>query len=200
MKLILASNNKHKLRELDALVREHFGTDVEVVSIKDAGFTGEIIEDGESFAENALIKARAAAALGGIGVGDDSGLCVEALGGEPGIYSARYASTDGRDADDNTNIDKLLGKLAGIADRRAKFVCAIGCVMPDGDEFVVTGEAHGIIIDGRRGDIGFGYDPVFCYPPLGKTFAQLTESEKSSVSHRGVAMRAFAAELKKHIK
>jgi len=190
MKAVLASHNKHKISELQKLIRAYI-PEFELISLADAGLEGEIVEDGETFEANALIKARFAARSGYIGIGDDSGLCVEALGGAPGIYSARYAGEDGNDAANNA---KLLRELKGEPNRRAKFVCTIGCVFPDGEELTVSGEAPGVIIDEARGSAGFGYDPYFEYGD-GKTFAEMTADEKNAVSHRARAIEKFAKAL-----
>ena len=167
------------------------------------GITGEIEENGSTFEENALIKARAAAASGYIGVGDDSGLTVDALGGKPGIYSARYAATEGEDDDhdDEANNRLVLKKLEGLPPekRGAAFVCAMGCVLPNGKEFTVRGEVRGRILTEYHGNGGFGYDPLFYYEPFGKTLAEVSPGEKNSVSHRGNAMRAFAKRLKEEL-
>lgn len=190
MKAVLASHNKHKISELQTLIRRYL-PDFEILSLTDAGLDGEIIEDGDTFEANALIKARFAARSGYIGIGDDSGLCVEALGGAPGIYSARFAGEDGNDAANNA---KLLSELEGESNRRAKFVCTIGCVFPGGEELTVSGEATGVIIDEARGEAGFGYDPYFEYVD-GKTFAEMTADEKNAVSHRARAIEKFAKAL-----
>lgn len=190
MKAVLASHNKHKIAELQKLIRAYI-PEFELMSLAEAGLEGEIVEDGDTFEANALIKARFAARSGYIGIGDDSGLCVEALGGAPGIYSARYAGEDGNDAANNA---KLLRELKGEPNRRAKFVCTIGCVFPDGEELTVSGEAPGVIIDEARGDAGFGYDPYFEYGD-GKTFAEMTADEKNAVSHRARAIEKFAKAL-----
>lgn len=202
MKLVLASRNRKKLTELETLLREEI-PDVELLSLDDVGISGEIEENGESFSENALIKARVAARSGYIGVGDDSGLTVDALDGAPGIYSARYAAVCryGSDHDDASNNACLLEKLKDLPDerRKAAFVTAIGCVFPDGREFTVEGRAEGKILRDERGDRGFGYDPLFYYEPLDKTFAELTPDEKNAISHRGRAIRLFAKELAKQL-
>ena len=199
MKIVLASRNRKKIGELRTILSESF-SDLEILSLDDVGIHGEIEEDGATFEENALIKARVAASSGYIGVGDDSGLTVDALGGAPGIYSARYAARChfAGDHDDEGNNQALLQNLAGIPSeqRGGAFVCAIGCVMPDGREFTVRGEAHGRMLEEYRGGGGFGYDPLFFYDPLGKTFAELTPDEKNAVSHRGKAVRAFARMLR----
>ncbi len=189
--IVLASRNKKKIAELQALLAETLA-DIKVLSLDDIGFWGDIEEDGSSFEENAMIKARAVAERGYIGVGDDSGLVVNALGGAPGIYSARYAGEHG---DDGANNEKLLLELKDKKDRSAAFVSVLACAMPDGDSFTVRGECPGTILNEYLGEGGFGYDPLFFYEPFGKTFAQMTMEEKNEISHRGVAMRAFASEF-----
>jgi len=191
MEFVIASRNAHKIRELEAILRESLG-DVKLLSLDEAGIFGEIEENGETFAENALIKARAAATSGKAGIGDDSGLCVSALGGAPGVYSARYAGEHG---DDAANNQKLQDELAGKSDRSAYFTSAIACVFPDGREIVVEGRTEGVITHEPRGNGGFGYDPYFFYEPLGKTYSELTADEKNAISHRGKAVRALAAKL-----
>lgn len=191
MKILLASHNKNKIAELEALLKT-VCADAEVVSLSDIGFTGEIVEDGETFTENALIKARTGARLGYITVADDSGLMVDALGGAPGVYSARYAGEDGNTEKNNA---KLLAALQGVPQdkRTAHFVSVVACVFPDGrEDIVVRGECPGEILTSPRGKTGFGYDPLFWYAPFGKTYAEMTAEEKNSISHRGVAMQAFA--------
>lgn len=195
MELVLASRNRHKISEINALLSDIL-PDVRVLSLDDAGIEGEIEEDGNTFSENALIKARVAASTGMIGIGDDTGLCVNALGGAPGIYSARYAGEHG---DDAANNEKLLRELEGKEDRSAYFACVIACVFPDGREFVCEGRAEGVILHEPRGNGGFGYDPYFYYEPLGKAFAQLTTEEKNAVSHRGEAIRAFGKRFAEEI-
>ena len=154
MKFVLASSNKNKIKELRAILSDIM-TDAEVITLKDAGITDEIVEDGNSFAENALIKAKVAASTGNIGIADDSGLTVDALGGEPGIYSARYAGDHGND---KANNDKLLKNMEGITNRSAAFVCSIACVFPDGKEPIVTeGRVDGMILEAPKGEGGFGY-------------------------------------------
>ena len=186
MKIVLASRNRKKIAELRSILSRHFA-DIEILSLDDVGIYGEIEENGESFAENALIKARVAATSGLIGVGDDSGLVVDALGGEPGIYSARYAARCGYagEHNDEANNTVLLEKLDGLspAERTAAFVSTIACVFPDGRELVVSGDVKGEILSAYRGEGGFGYDPLFYYAPLGKTFAEMTPEEKNAISH-----------------
>lgn len=194
MKVVLASKNKHKIAELQALLSKHI-PEIEVLSLDDVGFEGDIVEDGESFEANALIKARAAASTGYIGLGDDSGLSVRVLGGEPGIYSARYAGEHGNDGANNR---LLLERLSDKEDRHAEFVCVLACVFPDKENcgLICRGVTEGIIIDEYRGDGGFGYDPLFYYEPFGKTFAQMSSEEKNSISHRGKAIMLLAEKLK----
>ena len=193
MKIVLASRNKHKIRELEALLGEYI-KGVRIMSLDDIGFEGDIEEDGNSFAENAMIKARAAAKSGYVGLGDDSGLSVRALGGAPGIYSARYAGVHG---DDSANNDKLLYELSSKDDRYAEFVCALACVFPDGKSICVEGKCAGVILEALDGEGGFGYDPLFLYEPMGKTFARMSAEEKNAVSHRGRAIAMLAEELLK---
>lgn len=196
VKILLATGNHHKARELSAMLS---GCDVEVLTLKDVGFAGEIIEGGETFEENAEIKARAAASLGYIGVGDDSGLCVDFLGGAPGVYSARYA---GEPCDNSKNNEKLLSEMAGVPEdkRGAKFVCVICCVFPDGRKIVSRGECPGRILTSYAGSGGFGYDPLFYCTERGKSYAEMTEEEKNSVSHRARAMKVFLDKFISEIK
>ena len=191
--IVVASNNRHKIAELNTFISRYF-PDVKLLSLADIGFFGEIEENGATFEENALIKARTIASLGHVAVADDSGLMVDALGGEPGVYSARYA---GEPCNDEKNNDKLLFNLKDVpAERRgAKFVSVIACAFPDGKTLTSYGECRGTILLERRGDGGFGYDPLFFYEPMKKTFAEMNENEKNSISHRARAMAAFAEKL-----
>lgn len=183
-KLVVASGNAHKLREISEIF-----TDFEVVSQKQMGFDGDVEETGETFVENALIKARAAAkALGCIALADDSGLCVDALGGAPGIYSARYSGEHG---DDKKNRDLLLNNMQGIADRKAHFTSAVALVYPDGKELVAEGKTYGTILQEEIGDGGFGYDCIFESEDLNKSFGLATAEEKNTVSHRFRALQAL---------
>ena len=195
MKIVVASHNKKKIGELNALLSKYIDG-VELLSLDDVGMFDEIVEDGDSFEANAYIKARAAARSGYIGVGDDSGLCVKALGGAPGIFSARYAGEHG---DDEANNDLLLKNLEDKDSRAAEFVCALACVFPDGEheDFCVIGKAGGEILTERRGERGFGYDPLFYYAPLGKTFAEMGADEKNGISHRGEAVKVLGERLVK---
>lgn len=202
IRLALASRNQKKIAEMRRMMAELL-PGVPVLSLDDIGVVGDIVEDGTTFEENALIKARAAAKDGCIGVADDSGLTVDALGGEPGIWSARYAARCGVDSDhnDEANNQLVLKKLEQVPDeqRGGAYVCAVACVFPDGTSFTVRGEVRGMLLREYHGNGGFGYDPMFYYPPFGKTFAEMTAAEKDSVSHRGKALRLFAEELKRQL-
>ena len=196
MEIVLASHNKNKIAELQSLMNT-VSADCEVISLSEIGFHEEIIEDGDTFEANALIKSRKGAELGYITVADDSGLMVDALGGAPGVYSARYA---GEVCDNAANNEKLLKELSVFPsnERTARFVSVVTCSFPDGrEDIVVRGECPGMIISEYRGSEGFGYDPLFLYEPMGKTFAEMTPKEKNSVSHRGMAMNKFAKEFAK---
>lgn len=198
MKLVLASRNAKKIKELRALLSELI-PDVEVLSLDDVGIHGDIEENGTTFEENALTKARVAAQSGYIGIADDSGITVDALNGEPGVYSARFAARYNYAGghDDEANNRLMLELLENVPDekRGGAYVCAVACVFPDGRSFTVRGEVRGRILREYHGDGGFGYDPLFYYEPFGKTFAEVTPQEKHSVSHRGVAMEKFAKRL-----
>lgn len=198
MKIVLASSNKNKITELRAILSELFsGEDVEVITLKEAGIVEEIEENGTTFSENALIKAKAAASTGMIGVGDDSGLEVKALDGAPGIYSARYAGEHGND---KLNNEKLLRELYGKEDRSGCFVCSIACAFPDGSEpIIVQGRVEGEILSSARGNGGFGYDPLFLVKEYGQTMAEMPAELKNSISHRARALRQFADKLKVRI-
>lgn len=195
MKIVLASNNQKKKKELYTLLSQYIDN-IEILSLSDVGIFGDIVEDGETFAENALIKARCAAQSGYIGIGDDSGLSVDALGGAPGVYSARYA---GEPCDDEKNNALLLENMKDKEDKTARFVCTIACVFPESygniEPIVVRGEVEGQITENRSGNGGFGYDPYFFYPPFNKTLADVTADEKNSVSHRGKAIKLLAERL-----
>ncbi len=192
MKVVLASRNKNKIKEIKEIYLSITGKDLDILSLDDIGYEGEIEENGNSFEENAKIKASVPASLGYIGLADDSGLAVNALGGAPGIYSARYS---GEDANYEKNNEKLLSELDGVSDRSAKFVCVFCALAPDGNTLTVRGECHGVIAEALQGDGGFGYDPLFIYPPLEKTFGELSSSEKNSISHRAVALSSLIPQL-----
>ncbi len=193
MDIVLASRNKKKIAEVEALLAIHI-PGIRILSLDDIGYIGDIVEDGETYEENALIKARTAAAACNrrfATVADDSGLSVDALGGAPGVYSARYA---GEGHDDAANNALLLQNLAHVpaAERTAAFVCTMALCLPDGREFTVRGETAGLIIDEARGEHGFGYDPYFYYEPFAKTFAEMDAGEKNTISHRGKAIEKLA--------
>jgi len=194
MKIVLASRNKHKIEEWNATLGKYIDG-VELLSLDAVGITAEIEESGTTLEEDALIKAQAAARSGYLSIGEDSGLSVGALGGEPGIRSARYAGEHGND---RANNELLLTKLKGQSDRSAKFVCTIALVDPKHPEspVYVTGETEGVILEKYVGDGGFGYDPIFFYEPASKTFAQMNGAEKNAVSHRGRAIAHLADYLK----
>ena len=189
MKVILATNNAHKVREIQKILGGKF---TQTLTLKEAGVTADPEESGATFKENALIKAREICRLTSLpALSDDSGLCVDALGGAPGVFSARYS---GKGAEEN--IDLLLANLqkAGAkeeARRAAHFACCVALVFPDGRELTAEGRTDGYITCERRGAGGFGYDPVFFSPELGKTFAEASEEEKNALSHRGRALRAL---------
>ena len=191
MEIVLASHNKKKIAELESFLSDMLGGE----KILTAGEVGvpDIEEDGTTFEENALIKARAVWQSGRLAIADDSGLCVNALDGAPGVYSARYA---GEPCDNDKNNEKLLAELEDKSDRSAYFTCTIACKLPDGKEFTLSGIANGEILKEKAGNGGFGYDPLFYFPPLKKTFAELTPEEKHSVSHRGNALRLLKERLK----
>ncbi|RBP37614.1 XTP/dITP diphosphatase [Garciella nitratireducens] len=183
--LIIASSNQHKIDEMKAILSS---LEFQIESMKEAGVDIEIEETGKTFEENALIKARAIADLTGkIVLADDSGLEVDALDNAPGVYSARYAGEHGND---RANNEKLLEELKDVPfeNRKARFCCAIAMVFPEQREIVVRGECEGRIATKYMGNNGFGYDPLFIIPELGKTFAQLKQKEKNQISHRAKAL------------
>ena len=193
MKFVLASHNKGKLKEMQTILGE-FG--VEVVLQSDVGLDLEPEEDGETFLENAAIKAKAVMEASRLpAIADDSGLCVDWLNGGPGIYSARFG---GFDTDKERNA-LLLQMMQGSTDRSAHFHSAIFCAFPNGDTVTAEGDCPGTIAFAPMGENGFGFDPLFFVPSMHKTFAQLTPEEKNAISHRGNALRAFAVELKKYL-
>ncbi|WP_430413285.1 RdgB/HAM1 family non-canonical purine NTP pyrophosphatase [Feifania hominis] len=168
---------------------------IEVLSMADAGIHAEIEETGTTFEENAMLKAKGVMELSGLpAIADDSGLAVEALDGAPGIYSARYG---GEGASDLDRIQKLLHNMEGKDDRRAKFVSALAFAAPDGREFVVRGECHGVLLHEPRGELGFGYDPIFYDETYRQTFGEMDPGLKNSISHRANAMKLFFEEMKK---
>ena len=195
MKLILASNNPKKLRELKAILSD---MDVELLSQREAGCDFEVDETGTTFEENAWLKAKAVSdATHVITVADDSGLMVEALNGEPGVYSARYAP-GGHEATDKEKYMYLLSKMEGMENRRAKFVTSICCIFPNGDVIRTVGECHGEILSYPHGEGGFGYDPVFKPDGYETSMAVLGPEVKNQISHRANALREFKKELRKY--
>ena len=196
-KLILATSNKDKAREIAEILD---GTPFVVTTMKEEGFDPDIVEDGKTFEENALIKARTVHALakGAYVMADDSGLCIDALDGAPGIYSARFCGEDSTYPEKFAKIFEML-KDVPEEKRTAKFVCSIAVVRPDGSEFTVRGEICGVLHEKPMGDGGFGYDPIFYVPEFGMTTAQMTKEQKNSISHRGKALRAMAEKLKSEL-
>lgn len=185
--LILASNNAHKVEEIKSILEDY-----NILTLKDINYTEEIVEDGTTFEENALIKARTICKYSGkTAISDDSGLSVDLLDGRPGVYSARYS----KEQTDEKNIEKVLLELNGQKSK-AKFVSVIALVKPDGTELTFRGECHGEIIFEKRGTNGFGYDPIFYVPSLDKTFAELSANQKNSISHRKQSLEKFSQYLK----
>lgn len=190
MRIIAATKNAGKIKEIQKILSEY---DIEVISQKDADIDVDIDETGSTFEENALIKARAVAMLCDDAVlADDSGLCVDALDGRPGIYSARY----GGDVSYPEKMQMLLDELSGKSDRNAQFKCVMAIVFPDGTEITASGECPGLIMDAPSGDGGFGFDPLFYSTELKKGFSECTEDEKNQVSHRGRALCALCDKIK----
>ena len=195
MKLVLASKNKKKLAEMNDIL-SHLG--IEVCSEAEAGVDVEVEETGTTFEENSLLKARAVMEESGMpAIADDSGLCVDALGGAPGVYSARYG---GEGLSDVERYQLLLDNMKGQMPRTARFVSVITCCFPNGDVLSARGECEGTIAFAPMGEGGFGYDPVFFVPGLKKTFSQLTAEEKNAISHRGRALKAFQVKLEEYLK
>jgi len=180
------------LREFKDLLKD---LNIDIKSLDDFGPIPEAIEDGETFDDNAYKKALHTAKILGIpAIADDSGLVVEALNGEPGVYSARYA---GEHATDAENLEKLLDRLKGVKNRKASFQCVLSIAVPAGAALTYEAKCDGIIIDEKRGENGFGYDPVFYFEEYGKTFAEMTLEEKAKVSHRGKALAEVKSEAEK---
>ena len=195
MRFVLATHNPGKLREMGEILKD-FG--IEVVSPRDLGITVDVEETGTTFAENALLKAKAICKEANLpAIADDSGLCVDALNGAPGVYSARYG---GEGLDDKGRYMLLLSSLRGAPTRAAHFACAVACAFPNGDTLTAEDRCDGSIAYAPLGEGGFGYDPVFLLPGTGKTFGQLTQEEKSAVSHRGRALKDFAGKLEAYLK
>lgn len=203
-KIVFATGNAGKMREIREILSD---TDMEILSMKEAGIEADIVEDGTTFEENAVIKAKAVARIlaghteeycDAVVLADDSGLEIDALNKEPGIYSARYM---GEDTPYSVKSRNLIERLAGVPDERrtARFVCAIAAAFPDGDVFTTYGVIEGRIGYEEKGNNGFGYDPIFYVPEYGCTTAELTEEQKNQISHRGRALEAMKEELKKRI-
>jgi len=193
LELILASKNRDKIRELRMMLE---GTDMEVRSMLDFPAIEEVKEDGDTFAENALKKARSIfEKTGKISLADDTGLVVPALSGAPGVYSARYA---GEKAVYEDNVRKLLKEMSGIQNRKAKFVCTMALLFPGGEEHIVSGSVEGLITESPRGRGGFGYDPVFLVPEYKKTFAEMDTELKNRISHRAKALEEVLKILKSY--
>lgn len=201
-KIIFATSNAGKVREVRAIMED---MNLEVVSLKDAGIEVDIVEDGQSFSENALIKAKTIANLPQVKaehvivLADDSGLKIDYLNGEPGIYSARYM---GEDTSYDIKNSELIRRLDGVPDgeRTARFVCAMAAVMADGEEIITRGIMEGIIGREIAGSNGFGYDPIFYLPEYQQTSAEISSEEKNKISHRGKALRMMKEEISKRLK
>ena len=194
MKVVLASKNAHKLEEISRITEKF---DMELILQSTLGIDLNVEENGQSFEENSFIKAKAVMEATGLpALADDSGICVDALNGEPGIYSARYGFDES--LDDRGRMMLLLKNMEAVPDgkRQAKFVCVITMVTPDGQTIQARGEVHGELTREPRGENGFGYDPIFFYPPTGCTTAELPPEKKNALSHRGQALRVFYEKLK----
>ena len=190
MKLIIASNNAHKIKEIKKILEGKFE---QILSLREAGVDHETVEDGTTFMENARKKAREIAEItGSAALADDSGICAHALDGAPGIYSARYAGSHG---DDEANNDLLLENLEDKDDRTAHYTCAMALCYPDGTEKLAEGYMYGTVISERRGDGGFGYDPLFVPEGESRTVAEMTDEEKNAISHRANALARLLALL-----
>ena len=193
MKLIIASNNAHKVREIKKILSGKFD---EILSLREANVFHETVEDGHTFMENALKKAREIVQITDCAaLADDSGICVDALGGAPGIYSARYASSVCCNASDEANNALLLANLRDKEDWSAHYTSAIALVYPDGREVTAEGYMYGKIIDTPRGDRGFGYDPIFVLDGESRTVAEMSDDEKNAVSHRAKALELLLAKI-----
>ena len=194
MKVVLASKNQHKLVEISRILEK---LDIQLVLQSELGVDIDVEETGTTFEENSFLKAQAVMQATGLpALADDSGIAVDALNGRPGIYSARYGFDD--TLDDWGRLLLLLKNTEHVPDgqRQAQFVCVITLVTPQGEVIQARGEAHGELLRQAAGQGGFGYDPIFYYPPFGKTFAEVTAEEKNQVSHRAVALKAMYEKLK----
>ena len=194
MKVVLASKNKHKLEEISKITEKF---DMELVLESELGVDIDVEETGSTFEENSFLKAEAVMKATGLpALADDSGIAVDALNGEPGIYSARYGFDES--LDDRGRLNLLLKNTENVPDdkRQAKFVCVITLVTPQGQTIQARGEVHGMLLRAPAGENGFGYDPIFYYPPFGKSLAQVSPEEKNRVSHRANALKGFYEKLK----
>lgn len=193
--IVLATTNKNKIAEFREITKN---LDIEIKSLSDFGPLPEVVEDGLTFEENAYKKAHHVARVLGLpAIADDSGLVVNALDGAPGVYSARYA---GEDATDAENVEKLLTNMEGVSDRSAYFQCVLSIAVPSGPALTYEGRCDGEITHDRRGESGFGYDPIFFYPEFSATFAEVSMEKKNAVSHRGKALAEVKSELDKVVK
>lgn len=193
--IVLATRNANKVKEFREILKDF---QVEIRSLDDFGPIPEAIEDGDTFDENAYKKALHTAKILGIpAIADDSGLSVDALDGRPGVYSARYS---GENATDQSNCDKLLQELKNMKNRTARFHCVVSIAVPSGPALTYEGSCEGVILEEKRGESGFGYDPLFYFEEYGKTFAELSMAEKNKVSHRGKALTDLKEEMPKVIK
>lgn len=189
-KLVLATRNQGKVKEMRRLMQAH--PEIEIISVADFDI-GDVEETGATFEENALLKAETIARATGLAaMADDSGLCVDALDGAPGIYSARWSGVHG---DDAANIEKLLAQMEKVDDRSAQFVCVIALYSPDGRHLLIRGELEGSVRRSRAGNNGFGYDPIFEPNGMNVTLAEVSPEKKDEISHRGKALRAIAPEI-----
>ncbi len=194
MELIIASNNKNKIKEIEDILSD---LDIKFLSLHDINFTSEIEENGSTFEENAYIKAKTIYDLYHKPVlADDSGLCCNGLNGEPGVYSHRYA---GNDCNDFNNNQKLIQNIKNVDDKSASFICSICFINSNGESFTVKGSVNGEIILTPRGNNGFGYDPYFYLPTLGKTMAELSKEEKNKISHRKNALQKIEEIIRENI-
>ncbi len=190
MKLIIASNNKHKVYEIKKILGDKF---TDILSLKEAGIDHETVEDGLTFMENAVKKAKEISEISGCAsIADDSGICAHALDGAPGVFSARFSGVHG---DDEANNDLLIERLKDKEDKGAHYACAIALSYPDGRLVTAEGHMYGRIIDERRGDRGFGYDPIFIPDGESRTVAEMTDEEKNAISHRANALNALLEKM-----
>ncbi len=190
MKLIIASNNKHKIYEIKTILAGYFE---EILSLSEAGIDHETVEDGTTFMENAIKKAREIAEISGYAsLADDSGITAHALGDEPGVYSARFAGVHG---DDEANNALLLDRLRGAEDKGAHYTCAIALAYPNGELVTAEGYMYGAITENRRGERGFGYDPIFVPDGESRTVAEMSDEEKNAISHRAKALLGLVGKL-----